>query len=269
MDLKKTGALMKELRTAKGMTQEQLADAVHVSRAAVSKWERGLSFPDVELLEPLADVFGVSVSDLLSGEVKDKADEEPLKNLIGLQKEKNEKRRKRIRITLAVIGILLFINFAKAAAFTPKKAALKVYGGEESTEVNDDTSSFDFYYDFGHTGYVAVTIPEQGGGIVYPVKKSFWHYLPFDAGNYFLGNFKDSGELRVTIDYEGNTCTAGVEFGGTAGDDGSSRISTGIAPTSKFHIASVDQNEGQIVFENEEGKQFTLQFSCHSGETTE
>jgi len=52
MDLKKTGALMKELKTAKGMTQEQLADAVHVSRAAVSKWERGLSFPDVELLEP-------------------------------------------------------------------------------------------------------------------------------------------------------------------------------------------------------------------------
>ena len=67
MDTVKTGNLIAETRKQLNLTQNDLAQRLHVSPQAVSKWERGLSFPDVSLLEPLAQQLGLTVSDLLSG----------------------------------------------------------------------------------------------------------------------------------------------------------------------------------------------------------
>ena len=58
---------VKELRKAQGMSQEELASRLHVVRQTVSKWEKGLSVPDADMLIRLADVFGVSVTQLLGG----------------------------------------------------------------------------------------------------------------------------------------------------------------------------------------------------------
>lgn len=55
-------------RKEQNMTQKELAAALHVSDRAVSKWERGAGFPDISLLEPLADALGLGVLDLLRGE---------------------------------------------------------------------------------------------------------------------------------------------------------------------------------------------------------
>lgn len=63
-----TGAVIRRLRDAKKMTQEELAEKIHVSSKAVSKWETGAGFPDISLLEPLAEALGISVIELLSGE---------------------------------------------------------------------------------------------------------------------------------------------------------------------------------------------------------
>ena len=68
MDNEKTGALIRELRREKGITQRQLADALHVTDKAVSKWERGICAPDLALLEPLAKVLGCTILELISGE---------------------------------------------------------------------------------------------------------------------------------------------------------------------------------------------------------
>ena len=68
MDNYVTGAAVRSLREAKGITQEELAESIHVSAKAVSKWETGKGFPDVSLLEPLAAALGISVIELLSGE---------------------------------------------------------------------------------------------------------------------------------------------------------------------------------------------------------
>ena len=67
MDNYVTGALIKKLREAKHLTQEELADKVCVSGKAISKWETGRGFPDIGLLEPLAKALGISVVELLSG----------------------------------------------------------------------------------------------------------------------------------------------------------------------------------------------------------
>ena len=67
MDNYVTGAVIRSLRESKRLTQEDLADRIHVSAKAVSKWETGKGFPDVSLLEPLAESLGISVIELLNG----------------------------------------------------------------------------------------------------------------------------------------------------------------------------------------------------------
>lgn len=68
IDNEKFGAFLARLRKEKGMTQKELAEKLFVSDKAVSKWERGLSLPDIALLQPMAEVLGASVTELLSGQ---------------------------------------------------------------------------------------------------------------------------------------------------------------------------------------------------------
>ena len=62
-----TGTVIRELREKRRLTQLQLAEKLGVSDKTVSKWETGKGYPDITLLEPIAEVFGVSVTELISG----------------------------------------------------------------------------------------------------------------------------------------------------------------------------------------------------------
>ena len=68
IDNQKFGRFVAALRKEKGYTQKELAEKLFLSDKAISKWERGLSLPDIALLEPLADILGVTVAELLKGE---------------------------------------------------------------------------------------------------------------------------------------------------------------------------------------------------------
>ena len=59
---------LQELRKQKGLTQEQLAQQLYVSRAAVSKWESGRGYPSIDSLKAIADFYSVTIDALLSGE---------------------------------------------------------------------------------------------------------------------------------------------------------------------------------------------------------
>jgi len=59
---------LQELRKQKGMTQEELAGALYVSRAAISKWESGRGYPSIDSLKALAAFFEITIDELLSGE---------------------------------------------------------------------------------------------------------------------------------------------------------------------------------------------------------
>ena len=59
MDCKKSGALIRRLRLGKDMTQSALAEILGVSVQAVSKWQRGLGYPDVSLINDLSSILGV------------------------------------------------------------------------------------------------------------------------------------------------------------------------------------------------------------------
>lgn len=68
MDVAKTGKFIAKKRKIMNMTQNELAEKLHITDKAVSKWERGLSFPDISILIPLAEILNISLYDLLKGE---------------------------------------------------------------------------------------------------------------------------------------------------------------------------------------------------------
>lgn len=119
------GEFILELRKEKGLTQKELAEKLYISDKAISKWERGLSMPDIALLIPLSQIFGVTTTEILSGKriEKDRSltvgEVEALMNqTIHLSKEevleqnKNKKNRKIIFFSGLIIVILelIFVN---------------------------------------------------------------------------------------------------------------------------------------------------------------
>jgi len=107
LDNRKTGQLIAELRKEKNMTQQDLADKLHVTNTAVSKWERGLSFPGVDILEKLAEELGITVMDILAGEVIKKTEEKISEISIDVMRTEKRKRNK-----IYVLGIIIAAIFA-------------------------------------------------------------------------------------------------------------------------------------------------------------
>ncbi len=70
------GARIAALRKARGLTQEQLAERLHVTRQAVSSWETANSYPDVEMLAALSEALEVSIEELIYGTTREKVTEE-------------------------------------------------------------------------------------------------------------------------------------------------------------------------------------------------
>ncbi len=96
------------LRKQRGMSQEFVAERLHVVRQTVSKWERGISVPDAEMLTRIADLFGVSVSELL-GEAKMENINEVAVQL-ALLNEQLANRSRRIRaIWKGVLTVILVL----------------------------------------------------------------------------------------------------------------------------------------------------------------
>ena len=107
MNQEKSGKFISKLRKEKGMTQEQLAEKVGVSINAVSKWERGISFPDVSLYKKICKELNISIEELINGE-KDNSDEAKEKAIIKTLKEK-EKIKHTSKLILVMISIIFVI----------------------------------------------------------------------------------------------------------------------------------------------------------------
>lgn len=108
MDTIKTGALIACSRREKGLTQTDLAQALHVSTQAVSKWERGLNFPDITLLEPLGELLDLTVSELMAGQRDTPPQEELLRDSVRLgTKQLGGRVKKWRRLFLAAAAVLL------------------------------------------------------------------------------------------------------------------------------------------------------------------
>lgn len=118
IDNARFGAFLCRLRKQKGFTQRELAERLFVSDKAVSKWERGLSMPDIALLMPLADLLGVTTTELLSGQPirePETLDVREVEKLVAgtirlsakERQEKSQGRKRRIWVYIACVGIVV------------------------------------------------------------------------------------------------------------------------------------------------------------------
>lgn len=96
---------IKKIRTEKNLTQDALAEKIHVTRQAISNWENDKTKPDIEALEMLAEVLGVEIEELIYGEKKE-----------ALISQDKTREKNRIKIILAIIGSL-FVASGLALVF--------------------------------------------------------------------------------------------------------------------------------------------------------
>ncbi len=120
MDNIKTGELIRQRRKEKGMTQKDLAEKLHITDRAVSKWERGLCAPDISMLEPLSEVLEVSILEIICGErkvVEEKSEEVEIsvKEVIRYSEEDTARKTKKLkgklfrRFAVAIVMIILLL----------------------------------------------------------------------------------------------------------------------------------------------------------------
>ena len=122
LDKQGFGIFLAQLRREKGWTQKELAERLFISDKAVSKWERGLSLPDISLLLPLAEALGVSVTELLEGRQMPQEQhftaedvEQLIRKALKFQTESPETRKTRVRKYLPVYAISAVLGFVETA----------------------------------------------------------------------------------------------------------------------------------------------------------
>ena len=135
MEAKQFGQFIAGIRKEKKMTQAELAEKIHVTDKAISRWERGLGFPDIQTLEPLAQALGISILELMRSEKKEsigntadirntaenqytqKEVAEMLKNADDISKQlKKQDKNANIIAGVLVVGVAAFAWATKTAS---------------------------------------------------------------------------------------------------------------------------------------------------------
>ena len=118
---------LQELRKRKGLTQEELAEKLYVSRTAISKWESGRGYPNIESLKAIAKFFSVTVDELLSTD-----------EILTIAEEDNKRKERRFRdliyglLDLSIAMLLFLPLFAGKADGAIQSVSLIALGGVQS-----------------------------------------------------------------------------------------------------------------------------------------
>lgn len=185
MDQKKIGRFICSLRKEKQLTQEQLAEKLGVSINAVSKWERGLSFPDVSLYKDLCNELDINIEELINGE-KSKSSTAKEKAIISVVKtNKNEKKKRNIIIIVFTLLITLLIIFGLIIYKYKSREVEDFYERNyQLTFVARDVEAF-FKYRFGDV------YPDFYGGM----------YISDDSYNLIVQVVKEKIPEKGTMEY--------------------------------------------------------------------
>lgn len=160
MDQRMIGRFLKELRKEKNITQEQLADTLGVSGRTVSRWETGNNMPDISILVEIAELFDVSIPEIINGERKNEKMDDEIKNVAQSMSDyaTSEKQNllKEVR-TLSLIGF----------------GALVLYLVLDSTGIGSDNQTVVAITRYFRTLVFVVTllIPLHTTGLIYKFKR--------------------------------------------------------------------------------------------------
>ena len=125
MDQKKIGKFLKELRKENGITQEEFAEMLNVSGRTVSRWETGTNMPDISLLVDIAEIFDVSIPEIINGERKSEIMEKEVKETVLSLSDYAEAINKKIKgrllvlTVIAIVGMIAFVAIESTGLDTP------------------------------------------------------------------------------------------------------------------------------------------------------
>lgn len=133
---------LKTVRKAKGYTQEELAIKLNVVRQTVSKWEKGLSVPDADVLSKIADILDTKVSILLGGTIIDEDDNDVIAEQLAKISEQIAIKNRRSKIIWKIVGIILLtilvINILLAIFGILSERTFLTVGSTTVMEMNKD-----------------------------------------------------------------------------------------------------------------------------------
>lgn len=116
MDKRKTGKIIRQARINKGYTQSELGDLIGVSNKAISRWENGETFPDIGVIEPVAQMLELRIQDIITG-TKDSDQDTAITEVVRVAKmQGKEKMRKLVENGVAIV-ILCYLLFKGGLAF--------------------------------------------------------------------------------------------------------------------------------------------------------
>ena len=199
MDAKAAGELIAARRKALGMNQAELAGRLHVTDKAVSKWETGRGMPGIDCLEPLAEVLGLSVSELLSGRVLT-AEELPKAaggQIVEVMQAGKHGARRGVLLTAALVLLLAVIlpwagrswmHWHKSAdggsQAELERAAAEYLGRPRHVPLEFDTASLRIVETERRGDYLAALCADGGGN---------WAMCVYDRDEVFPERWRASG----------------------------------------------------------------------------
>ena len=188
MDREKLGGFIAQRRKERKLTQRELADAIHVTDKAVSKWERGVGCPDISLLEPLAEALDLSVDQLLTcrlpvGRPEQEAHSptsQAVQAVLDLTlAERRARRRKRWFIAMAA-ALSLIVLAGMYVLLSSLQVQGKLFRNESSTSPDGSITVVTYTGSFGNPS-VKVTSPADiqrrwgDGGVNAGMSESYPH----------------------------------------------------------------------------------------------
>lgn len=216
MNQQKLGNFISKLRKEKGLTQQDLANELNLTDKAISKWERGLSCPDISLLIPLSEILEVSVNELLLGEKlnnnitkssADKSTKEAIKISIN-ELTRNKKKNKLLKYSLLILIFIIFIiiTFQIIRNYNEKlekeevnKIILKVKKNLETLHyrVDDPVRSPNYLIDYKNITYVIPKILVYKKDNIYKEILSYTNYDTFEGIILYYNRTTMADEITV------------------------------------------------------------------------
>ena len=138
---------LKAMRKAKGYTQEELAIKLNVTRQTISKWEKGLSVPDVDFLFKIADVLETNVGTLLGGAIMDEVNKDTVAEQLAKISEQLAIKNRRSKRIWKIVGIVLLtilaLNLLLAIFGMSAHTSFSTDGKTTVIEMNEDSVSYE------------------------------------------------------------------------------------------------------------------------------
>ena len=138
---------LKAMRKSKGYTQEELAIKLNVTRQTISKWEKGLSVPDVDFLFKIADVLETNVGTLLGGAIMDEVNKDTVAEQLAKISEQLAIKNRRSKRIWKIVGIVLLtilaLNLLLAIFGMSAYTSFSTDGKTTVIEMNEDSVSYE------------------------------------------------------------------------------------------------------------------------------